>query len=220
MSKKTNHHLDAATLMSFSAGTLAEPLAAVAASHISTCSRCSADVLDMDLIGSALIGSMAVEADCPGLVKPKIKTEGTVIQLASVRKSAPSAGSRLPEPIARRYRLTYETIPWRLLVPGVWQHRLPLSQGVEGDLRLLKISAGVHMPEHGHGGSELTVVLDGAYADASGAYGVGDIQDVDEDCEHQPVADSALGCVCLIASERPAKFKSLIGRIMQPWTGM
>ena len=76
------------------------------------------------------------------------------------------------------------------------------------------------MPDHGHGGSELTLVLDGAYADETGEFRRGDIQDVDDEVEHRPVADKELGCICLIASERPARFKSLVGRLMQPWTGM
>ena len=46
------------------------------------------------------------------------------------------------------------------------------------------------------------------------------MQDVDDDVEHQPVADKDEGCICLIASEKPAKFKGMIGKLMQPWTGM
>ncbi len=76
------------------------------------------------------------------------------------------------------------------------------------------------MPDHGHGGAELTLVLDGAYADQTGEYGAGDIQDVDENVEHTPMADSGTGCICLIASESPARFKGWIGRLFQPFTGM
>ena len=57
----------------------------------------------------------------------------------------------LPSPVANYYELSEETIPWRRLGPGIWHYQLPLSDGVEGDLRLLKISAGMKMPEHGHG---------------------------------------------------------------------
>ena len=126
----------------------------------------------------------------------------------------------LPEPIARQYGLTFDSIPWKRLAPGVWHHRLPLSPGVKGDLRLLKIVAGRQMPEHGHGGEELTLVLEGAYADDSGQYCRGDVQDVDDEIEHRPVADRNTGCICLIASERPAKFKGIVERLLQPWTGM
>jgi putative transcriptional regulator len=58
---------------------------------------------------------------------------------------------------------------------------------------------------HGHRGSELTLVLAGAFADATGAYHRGDVQDPDDETEHQPAADKESGCICLIASERPPR---------------
>ena len=133
---------------------------------------------------------------------------------------SPTAAPELPAPIARTYDLSLATIPWKRLGPGMWHHRLNLSPGAEGDLRLLKIAAGRKMPMHGHGGSELTLVLDGAYGDETGTYRRGDIQDVDDDVEHTPVADADMGCICLIASERPARFRGLVVRLIQPWTGM
>ena len=76
------------------------------------------------------------------------------------------------------------------------------------------------MPEHGHGGCEMTLVLAGSYHDETGAFGPGDLQDVDESVEHKPLTDAVTGCICLIASERPARFKGLFGRLFQPLTGM
>jgi putative transcriptional regulator len=57
---------------------------------------------------------------------------------------------------------------------------------------------------HGHAGAELTLVLSGAFSDASGAFRRGDLQDVDGETEHQPVGDKDEGCICLIAAEGPA----------------
>ena len=136
----------------------------------------------------------------------------------SPRKIDPA--ERLPGPIALAYGLTYADIPWKRLGPGVMHHRLPLSEGTTGDLRLLKIGPGRQMPDHGPGGAELTLVLAGAFSDATGHYGFGDLQDVDESVEHTPLTDDVTGCICLIASERPARFKSFVGRLMQPLTGM
>ena len=126
----------------------------------------------------------------------------------------------LPPTIARHFGLTCDSIPWKRLGPGIWHHRLALSPATVGDLRLLKIAAGRKMPDHGHGGSELTLVLDGAYIDETGAYLRGDMQDVDDEVDHQPVADSKTGCICLIASEQPARFNGFWVRLLQPWTGM
>lgn len=215
MSNAIMRHPDAATLMSFAAGTLAEPLAAVVAAHVSMCEECRADLIDMELMGAALIETV-VRGEARALAPAHPDDEPA----AAAPARRPVGDDRLPEVIARAYDITFDTVPWKRLGPGIWHHRLPLSNGVGGDLRLLKIAPGREMPDHGHGGTELTLVLDGAYSDETGAYRRGDIQDVDEGIEHEPVADKVTGCICLIASERPARFKSLVGRLLQPWTGM
>ena len=64
---------------------------------------------------------------------------------------------------------------------------LPLTGA--GKLRLLKVAPGHGIPEHGHGGAELTLVLRGSFHDETGRYARGDVADLDETVEHQPVAD-------------------------------
>lgn len=214
-------HPDAATLLSFSAGGLTEPLAAATAAHLSLCTMCQTNVRNLDLLGAALLAS-APRAEAT-LDKPVITPERPSDGVASVRPKrggVERTAELLPNPIAERYGLRLEAVPWKWLAPGVRHHRLSLSPGIEGDLRLLKIAAGARMPEHGHGGAELTLVLDGAYADVSGEYRRGDMQDVSDDIEHRPIADAKEGCICLIASERPARFKGIFGRLLQPWTGL
>lgn len=217
MTASIRRHPDAATLMSYAAGTLSEPLAAVVAAHLALCEECCGEVEDLEMIGAGLLGALA-PAEGSAIRVPTLPIDGEARMASPVR--AHRSSDLLPAPIARAYGLSFDTIPWKRLGPGVWHHRLPLSAGVEGDLRLLKIGPGREMPDHGHGGSELTLVLDGAFGDETGEYRCGDLQDVDEDVEHRPVADKMVGCVCLIASERPAKFKSLVGKLLQPWTGM
>ena len=136
------------------------------------------------------------------------------------RNAIAQSHDRLPAPIAATYGLSLDSIPWKRLGPGVWHHRLALRQEGDGDLRLLRIAPGRKMPDHGHGGAELTLVIEGSYSDVTGKYRRGDIQDVDEGIEHQPIVDKDGECVCLIASEHPARFKSLVGRLTQPWTRM
>ena len=102
----------------------------------------------------------------------------------------------------------------------MWHVPLQLSPGAKGDLRLIKIAPGQVMPEHGHGGSELSLILDGSYTDAMGRFGVGDLADLDEEVEHKPAADRKTGCVCLIAVEQKARLKGLFARMVQPFVGL
>jgi putative transcriptional regulator len=76
------------------------------------------------------------------------------------------------------------------------------------------------MLEHGHGGTELTLVLEGAFSDSTGEYLPGDIQEVADEIEHSPVADKVSGCICLIASEERARFRGVVGKVVQAWTGL
>lgn len=216
MSIAIQHHPDGATLMSFAAATLAEPLAAVVAAHLSMCPQCRAEAADLDLLGAALLQSAP---RCAGEAPLQVPRRPADVGAAAA-PSTQHPGDRLPAPIVVAYGLSLASIPWKRLGPGVWHHRLPLRREGDGDLRLLRIAPGRTMPDHGHGGAELTLVIEGAYSDVTGTYRRGDIQDVDEGIEHQPIVDTAAECVCLIASEHPARFKTLLGRLSQPWTGM
>lgn len=217
MSTRIMRHPDPATLMGFSAGTLVEPLAAVVASHIDVCEECLVQVADLDRLGAVLLTSSVPLSDIAAVAM--VPSRSMERAPPDVRRQADPFGV-LPAPLAQAFQLSFDRIPWKRLGPGVWHHRLPLSPGATGDLRLLKIGPGRVMPGHGHGGAELTLVLDGAFTDKTGAYLRGDIQDVDETIEHTPVADKDIGCICLIASERPARFRGLVGRLLQPWTGL
>jgi putative transcriptional regulator len=199
-----NRHPDATTLMSFAAGSLPEPLSAGVAAHVAMCTGCRHEMRDMELIGTELLRAMPGRTAYGGGPAMPAKPQEPV---ASAGRS-PARGTRadkLPAPLAHRYGLVFDDIAWRPLAPGIWHHRLALSPGVEGDLRLFKIAAGCKIPMHRHGGMEITVVLDGAFVDETGEYRRGDVLDLDEETAHEPLADKELGCICLIGSEQPIR---------------
>ena len=171
----------------------------------------------MDLMGAALLEA-STSAPGAGIAAParprEIAPTAAGLQVRSATKD------KLPAPLARKYGLTLDTIPWQRLAPGIWQHRLRLSPGVKGDLRLYKLAPGAKLPEHGHGGSELTLVLDGIVVDETGRCHIGDLQELDDAIEHQPMADQELGCICLVASEGAPRLKGLRGlmlRLLHRW---
>jgi len=45
----------------------------------------------------------------------------------------------------------------------------------------------------------------------TGRYRIGDVADLEETMEQRPVADPGPHCICLVASETPARFRALIG---------
>ena len=102
---------------------------------------------------------------------------------------------------------------WRWTLPGM----LIKPVGNTG-ARLLKIEAGRKVPEHGHRGLELTLVLAGELEDATGLYGRGDLCVHDEETEHMPGAVAGAGnCICLIAESAPVRLKGPLGWVVNPF---
>jgi len=97
----------------------------------------------------------------------------------------------------------------------VKQAILPTSR--DATARLLFIPAGSAVPDHGHHGTELTLVLKGAFADEVDHFGPGDIEVANEDLDHTPIADIGEDCICLAATDAPLKFKGLVPRLAQPF---
>lgn len=209
------HHPDVSTLMSYAAGSLAEPLAAVVAAHAAICRACRGEIARMDLIGAALFASLP--ATTVVAAAPLNALRGAECDIEP--EATPGVVGDVPPPLVGLIGAHLDDIAWKRLGYGIWHLPLQLSPGTKGDLRLLKVAPGMMMPEHGHGGAEITLLLKGAYKDEFGHFQAGDIADLDEDAEHQPVSDPVQGCICLIASTERAKFKSMLARIVQPFTG-
>lgn len=212
------HHPDVSTLMSCSAGSQPEANAAVVSSHLAVCPKCRKDVGRMAEIGVALFDrlkpvDMTLALDLPTLRSREADTP------SSKAITANSSGD-VPLPLTGLLGTSLDTVPWKRLSPGVWHHQIELSPGAKGALHLLKVAPGTKLPRHGHDGEELTLVLKGSYRDAGDVFRAGDISDLDDQTEHEPVADDETGCICLIATERPLKFKGLVARLFQPLTGM
>ena len=69
---------------------------------------------------------------------------------------------------------------------------------------------------HTHGGSELTLILRGAYRDAIGHFAPGDVADLDSEVEHQPVTVPGVPCICVAATDAPLRFSGWMARLLQP----
>jgi putative transcriptional regulator len=214
------HHPDDATLMSYAAGTLPEALGAVAATHLTLCAKCRNEVAVMERVGSAMLSALpsaALTQNPPPI--GKTMTGPTPDEGDHVLEAIERSGD-VPQPLSRIVGSDLGSIKWKRLSLGAWHLPLTISDNAKGDLRLIKIGPGQAMPEHGHGGSELSLVLAGSYSDSTGRYGVGDVADLDDKVVHKPMADTKTGCICLIASEEKAKFKGLFARLVQPFVGV
>ena len=128
------------------------------------------------------------------------------------------AESVFPAPLQDYVGGDLGAVKWRTVGAGVRQAVLKTTN--EATVRLLQIPPGVAIPDHGHRGMEMTLVLKGAFRDEFARFGRGDVEIADEDLQHTPVAEEGEVCICLAATDAPLRFNALIPRIAQPFIGI
>jgi putative transcriptional regulator len=204
-------HPDDSTLLSYAAGSLPGALAVVAASHVAVCPLCRGEVAAMELVGGALLD------DLPGAPLRRSMPAAPDARLRRPATPPRPVSAEVPEPLARLVGADLDAVRWRWISPGLWVRRVPV--GRDGQLNLIKGAPGAAVAEHGHDGSELTMVLRGTLSDSTGEYVAGDVCDLDESVEHAPVA-GADGCICAVAQEHPVRWRRLLPWLARPWHGM
>ncbi len=212
-----NHHLNDALLMSYASGNLDEGFSLVVATHISLCDECRARLESFEAVGGALVEeteAVAVEADSLESTFALIDALST----ADVHPRVAPTGSVFPAPLQDYVGGDLQNVRWRSAGGGVQQAVLKTSGDCK--VRLLSIPGGTAMPDHGHRGLELTLVLQGAFEDEDGVFARGDIEVANEDLHHTPIAREGEVCICLAATDAPLRFKKLIPRIAQPFLGI
>ena len=204
------HHPDISTLMCCAAGSQPEAFAAVVASHLALCPECREEIRRMQEIGVALFDKLEpVPVSCQPPVVAMRAGEADVGTPPSDREIiAGICKTGVPMPLAKHVGCCLHDVPWQTVAPGIATYTIPLSKGCCGTLKLVMVQPGIALPEHGHEGAELTLVLTGSYTDEIGTFRPGDVADLDEEVTHRPVACPRDGCVCLTASYGAAPFEA------------
>lgn len=212
-----NHHPDDATLLSFAAGCLPESFDVLVTCHLQRCKQCSDRVRDAEQLGAALIEAEtpAFSGDARARFMDMLDEEP--LPLCAREEPGIAASVRaVPQLLKQVLEQGDKDLVWKTLVPGIRQIRLDTQ---DGGLRLLKISPGISIPLHSHAGSELTLVLQGSYSDELGRFVAGDVSDLGAEVEHQPITDGADPCICLVATDAGLRFRGLLPKLLQPFTG-
>lgn len=210
------HHLSDQLLMSYAAGELPEAFNLVVATHVSLCDECRARLASFEAVGGAMIETTAIAAmSDDSLAACMDRIDG--LSQATARRPLRGAGV-FPAPLADYVGGGPEKVRWRNVGMGVKQ--AIIRTGKDASARLLYIPGGQAVPDHGHRGLELTLVLQGAFRDDSDRFGPGDIEIADEAMQHTPVAEQGQVCICLAATDAPLRFNKLIPRLAQPFFGI
>jgi putative transcriptional regulator len=206
------HHLNDQLLMAYSAGTLPEAFNLLVATHISLCDECRARMASFDAVGGALLEDAHADMAANSLanVMARIKAADPV-----VKPNAIARDNVLPAPLVDAIGGGLDKVQWRAVGGGVRQAILKTSD--KATARLLHIPGGAAVPDHGHQGLELTLVLQGAFRDYDGRFARGDIEIASEEVEHTPIAEPGIDCICLAATDAPLKFRAILPRLAQPF---
>ncbi|MGY6411051.1 MAG: ChrR family anti-sigma-E factor [Alkalilacustris sp.] len=209
------HHLTDELLLAYAAGTLPEAFDLVVATHVSLCDECRARLGALEAVGGAVLeeGPRCAVADGSlAATLSRVRAAGRGKEPIPAPHAAINA---MPGPLRDYAGPDLEKVRWRAIGGGVRQAILPTARGASA--RLLHIPAGAQLPDHGHRGLELTQVLRGAFRDEDGRYGPGDIEIATEDTQHTPVAEAGEDCLCLVATDAPLKFATMLPRLAQPF---
>lgn len=200
-----HHHPSDAIIADYVAGALRPAFAVVVAAHLEGCAHCRRAVEAFEALGGAMVEDLA---------GAELSDDAVDRVMAGIERpyedpSAPAAPAVERIPFGREM--------W--IGPGMGIRKARIDDS--GDLLyLLRLPPGLQTIPHGHQGQEFTAVLKGAFEDGSGRFTAGDFAEMTDEIDHQPSVAPDGECLCLIASERPMKVKTLIGRFVHLMTGV
>ena len=201
---KPQHHPSPAVLSDYVSGALRPAFATVVAAHLEGCGHCRGEAANLECLGGALIDELAPVA----LAEDRLDRA-----MAALDKSAADDG---PSVIPTSERIPFGRERW--LAPGMSIRKAKMRGG--DLLYMLRLPQGVKTVPHGHQGTEFTTVLKGAYVDGEGRFAAGDFSELNPAVEHQPHVDQGGECICLIASEKPMRMFTVLGRFVHAITGV
>ncbi len=211
-------HPDSSWLMDYACGHLSAAFDIVIATHLLGCASCRADLRIAERLAAEVMlndGKMAPKLAADDVITTRRNTP----DLPAWRPSGAVTGVPDLTAVAGSYLALGESaLRWRGVGGGVAVAKMRSGEGDR--LWLLRAQPGAVLPRHSHSGSELTVVLQGAYVIDDQVFSVGDLEDADEGITHQPIVTTRSECLCLAATTGPLKFDGWAARLAQRYLGI
>ena len=197
--------------MGYAAGILPEAFSLVVATQMSISDEARARLASYEAIGGGILEDSDEAEMKPNAFQKALKE----IDIPTEKRPLPPMVEGIfPKPLQKYVGNDLNAIKWKNIGRGVRQAILKTDK--HATARLIYIPAGTAMPNHGHNGLEMTLVLQGEFHDKEDFFARGDIEIGDENLHHTPTASGNGPCICLAASDAPLKFTSLLPRLLQP----
>lgn len=213
------HHVSDDLLFDYATGALGEAWSLAVAVHLTLCPICRERAARFTAVGGVALDALEPEAmtsdalaDCLRRID---EAGGEPEPQPATRVSDQSDKAVFPAPLRDYVGGDVDAVRWSAVGGGVRQCRLETADKAQA--RLLYIPAGEAVPEHGHRGLELTLVLTGSFRDGAIEFRRGDLEIADEAATHIPTAGEGEPCICLAVTDAPLRFRSLLPRLVQPF---
>lgn len=206
-------HPSRAMLNDHLAGKLPMSLTVAVSAHIEMCEQCKLQVKELESLQSKQLWQMednqpadfgdmlhsifAVQPETQLAMRVKPTLE---IKVAAINYQLPLAFS------------LFTPLKWTGL--GRLNRARIIDNENEVRASLLHIDKGGSIPMHQHKGYELTLLLDGSFADENGTYHKGDFIYLQSDHEHAPFSEN--GCICYVVQNGPVHFVSGVSKVLNP----
>ncbi|MEX1146908.1 MAG: ChrR family anti-sigma-E factor [Sphingomonadales bacterium] len=213
------HHLNEEWLMAHAAGSLDEAYALVVACHLDQCAECRESLALAEALGGVFLENEAPTPVSAGSLDRIMACIDDPVDDGSPAL-LPDTASDLPRPLGQYIGQDIEGLKWRTIGPGVRGVKLAPKGRDDSRLWLLRAAPGTPLPDHGHRGSELTLILKGNYVWERGVFGPGDVDDTDDEVWHSPLVEAGEECICLVAMDGPLRLKGVFARLLQPVIGI
>ena len=201
-------------LIAHAAGKLPEPVGLAVATHLALNPAARARYRRYEAVGGALLDELEpvdLAPDAWGRLEQLLDDQEVLEH--DCRAVAPDL--ILPHPLRDYLPGPFDQLRWRNYGAAA---EIELSIRAPGyRTTLIRVRAGRQVPQHTHEGSELTVVLDGAFHDETGRYGRGDLVIADSSLDHRPTADEEQDCLCLAVTDAPLRLTGRFGRLLNPF---
>ena len=212
-------------LLAYAGGATDEAMSLILATHMVYCETCRAEVSRLEAIGGSLLQDLAPVPMSGGALQaalakldqmPLEKRASGGAQEASAKAGA-TIKSGTPAVLSRYIGGDLGAVRWRRVSSKL--SYLPLFRRGPVSVRLLRGVPGAETGAHRHQGPEYTLVLKGGFTDVTGSYGPGDLQMMEGEMRHNPIADPGEDCINLAVTMGHLKFEAPLQRIVAPLLG-
>ena len=210
-------HLTDEMLETYAAGSISEGMSLLAASHLTYCPACRAQVEALEKVSGAVLAECGAAETGPDLAAVLDAIDAGAMPGQKLGRLDADPGSPLPNPVRERVGMPIEDLRWRFLLPGLAECRL---EGFDGEeVSLLRARPGARIPGHTHSGDEATLILSGQMRDGERLFGRGDLALADHHDDHHPEIVGDQTCVCLVVLSGRMRFTGTFGRALNLFTG-